>query len=159
LPTATIDRQNNISQVDISMNSLTENVNSPEDLVLQPFDVIRVEASEVVYVNGEVGKIGGIPLGERESLSITQAVAIAGGLGKDADPEKCRILRPVLDTSRRAEIPVNVKRIMEGKATDFPLMPNDVLYVPRSGGISKHIGTIALIAIPIIPTILVLALR
>jgi hypothetical protein len=43
-----------------------------------------------------------------------------------------RILRPVTNTARRAEIEIDATQIFEGKGNDFPLMPNDVLFVPRS---------------------------
>jgi len=37
-----------------------------------------------------------------------------------------------MGTTMRAEIDINMKRIFEGKDIDFPLLPNDVLYVPRA---------------------------
>ena len=40
--------------------------------------------------------------------------------------------RPILNTTRRAEIDIDVNDIYAGKANDFPLLPNDVLFVPRS---------------------------
>lgn len=160
LPNAMVDREAGTSSVEISLNSLTENVNPAEDMVLQPFDVIRVDQAEMVYVNGEVLRVGGYQVGDRESLSVTQALAMAGGLGKDAAPEKSLILRPILNTSRRAEIPVNIKRVLAGKEQDFPLMPNDVLYIPPSNSVTKRITPVLLIAMPVLATIIpVLILR
>jgi polysaccharide export outer membrane protein len=159
LPNAVVDREAGVSSVQISLSSLTENVNPAEDIVLQPFDVIRVNPAEMVYVNGQVGHVGGLELRERDSLSVTQAISMAGGLAKDAAPEKSRILRPILNTSRRAEIPVNIKMILEGKARDFPLMPNDVLYVPQGSLLGHHLGTAALIGLPVVGTVIGLLLR
>ena len=132
LANAVVQPDGKLSTVEISMESLAGNISPPEDIVLQPYDRISVERSELVYANGEVNKVGGVELGERNSLSITQLITMVGGLTKDADPEKANILRPVLNTSRRAEIPVDLKKIFSGKGADFPLLPNDVLYVPRS---------------------------
>ena len=42
-----------------------------------------------------------------------------------------RVLRPILGTSLRAEIDIDLNRVYAGKDNDFPLLPNDVLYVPR----------------------------
>ena len=132
LPNAAEDPEKKISSVEISMGSLRENVNPAEDIVLQPFDVISVERAELVYVNGEVGRVGGIELGERDSVSLAQTLTMAGGFGRDANRGKVRILRPILNTDRRAEIEVDANRVFEGKENDVPLLPNDVLFVPRS---------------------------
>jgi polysaccharide export outer membrane protein len=138
------------TSVEISMGSLRENVNPAEDIVLQAYDVITVERAEMVYVSGEVAKVGGIELGERDSVSISQALVLSGGLGKDADRSKVIVLRPVLNTSRRAEIEIDVKRILEGKDNDFPLMPNDMLYVPRSykRNVLTYVGTLLAPSVP-----------
>jgi polysaccharide export outer membrane protein len=132
LPGAISDPEKKISTVEISMGSLRENVNPAEDIILQPFDVISVERAEQVYINGEVAKTGAIELGERDSISVLQAITQAGGLSRDAKRAKVRILRPILNSTRRAEIEIDVNDIYAGKANDFPLLPNDVLYVPRS---------------------------
>jgi hypothetical protein len=76
--------------------------------------------------------VGGIEIGERESLSITQVLSLSGGYATNALPEKAYILRPVMNSARRAEIPVNLKRILRGESNDVPLLPNDVLYVPST---------------------------
>jgi polysaccharide export outer membrane protein len=132
LPNAMEDSEKKTSVVEISMQSLTENINPAEDIVLQPYDVISVERAERVYVSGEVGKVSAIELGERDSISIVQALTEAGGLTQLAERDKVRVLRPILGTNRRAEFEVDLKRVYEGKDLDFPLLPNDVLYVPRS---------------------------
>lgn len=146
LPSATVDSERKVSTLQVSIASLRDNINPAEDIVLQPMDVISADRAEMVYVNGEVTRAGAVELGERDSISVTQLLAMVGGLGKDADPAKTRILRPILNTSRRAEIPVDLKRILAGKETDFPLLPNDVLYVPKSHKLA--VGQVGLIAIP-----------
>lgn len=146
LPNVVDEPEKKISTVEISMGSLRENVNPAEDIVLQPYDVVSVERAELVYINGEVGKIGGLELGERDSISMAQALTMAGGFGRDANKTKVRILRPILNTDRRAAIDVDVKRIFEGKDNDVPLLPNDMLYVTRSysRSVMTVMGTIGL---------------
>jgi polysaccharide export outer membrane protein len=153
LPNAVEDSAKKTSSVEISMGSLRENVNPAEDIVLEPYDVISVERAELVYINGEVGKIGGIELGERESVSITQALTQSGGFTRDAKRNKVRVLRPILNTSRRAEIDIDATRVFRGEDNDFPLLPNDVLYVSRSYKRSILVA-IGQIAIPILPYII-----
>ena len=97
------------------MASLRDNINPAEDVVLQPFDVISVERAERVYVTGEVSRVGAFELQDRESISVIQALTLAGGLTQSADSKIARILRPIQNTSRRAEIPLNLQQILSGK--------------------------------------------
>jgi polysaccharide export outer membrane protein len=159
LPNALVSADGKVSSVRISLGSLRDNVNPAEDIVLEPFDVVTVEKAELIYVNGAINRVGGIDLLEKDSMSVTQLVTLAGGLGPTADPAKARLLRPVLNSSKRAEIPLNLARIMEGKDSDFPVLPNDLLYIPTKGGLRGSLGKGLLVAIPITTTIAVLVTR
>jgi len=156
LPNAIEDPEKKISTVEISLASLQQNVNPAEDILLQPYDVISVERAEQVYVTGEVGKSGTFELGERESVSIAQVLTMAGGFTRESAKGHVRILRPIVGTSRRAAIDVDVKQVFEGKANDVPLLPNDILYVPRS---YKHLfwTTVGQIILPMIPYVIFIA--
>ena len=132
LPNAVEDSEKKISTVEISMGSLQENVNPAEDIILQPYDKISVERAEMVYINGDVGHVGGIELAERDSISLIQAMTQAGGFARDANKSKVRVLRPIENTTRRAEIDINFNRVLDGTDNDFPLLPNDLLFVPHS---------------------------
>jgi polysaccharide export outer membrane protein len=158
LPNAVTDEEKKVSTVEISMGSLRENVNPAEDILLQPYDVISVERAELVYVSGEVTRVGAIELGERDSISLLQALTMAGGFTRESSRGKVRVLRPITNTARRAEIEVDAVRVFEGKDNDFPLMPNDVLHVPadRKKAAFRTLGTIVL---PIIPYIVFVALQ
>jgi polysaccharide export outer membrane protein len=150
LPNAVVDPEKKVSTVEISMDSLTQSVNPAEDLVLQPYDLVVVERADRIYVSGEVAKQGTIELAERPSISIAQALSESGGFTKEASREKVRILRAIAGTSRRAEIDIDVKKVFEGKANDFPLQPNDVLYVPRATAraLFAPVGTSLLTSMP-----------
>lgn len=156
LPSAVDDPEKKISTVEISLASLRQNVNPAEDILLQPYDVISVERAEQIYVTGEVQKTGPLELGERESMSIAQVLTMAGGFSRDALKGKVRILRPILGTTRRAAIEVDVKRIFEGKDNDVPLLPNDILYVPRSYT-RLFWQTFGQIALPMLPYVIFVA--
>jgi len=121
-----------ISTVEISLDSLTQNVNPEEDIVLQPYDIVSAERAGKIYISGEVNKPASIELAERDSMPITQALTEVGGFTLNASRDKVRVLRPIAGTSRKAEIDIDLKRVFEGKDIDFPLLPNDVLYVPRA---------------------------
>jgi polysaccharide export outer membrane protein len=132
LPGAIQSPDGKSSTVEISIESLTQNINPDEDIVLKSYDLVNAERAERVYVSGEVAKVAAIELAERGSISVLQALTEAGGFTQFAIRDRVRVLRPVEGTTQRAEIEINMKRVFEGKDIDFPLLPNDVLFVPRS---------------------------
>jgi polysaccharide biosynthesis/export protein len=162
LPNAVIAPDGSVSSVEINMASLRDNLNPAEDIVLEAFDVVSVERAEMVYVTGEVAKVGAFELEERDSISVIQALTMAGGLTANARPKTAWILRPVANTSRRAEISLDLDKIMAGKDTDRPLLPNDVLYVPKKSGTKQNVGRALTIGLPVaigVAGILVYSLR
>ncbi len=54
------------------------------NILIKPHDVITVPRARMVYVLGNVGKPGGYVLTDNETMSITQAIALAGGWDKTA---------------------------------------------------------------------------
>jgi polysaccharide export outer membrane protein len=155
LANAVYDPVKKISTVEISLGSLTQNVNPAENIVLQPYDVVNVGRAEGVYVNGDVGRTGNLELGERESMSMLQALAQSGGLTNTAKKTKVRILRPILGTNRRYAIYVDADALLAGKGIDIPLLPDDIVYVPHSYE-HQFWQTFSSVAIPIIPYVIFL---
>ena len=101
------------------------------NIIIKPHDVITVPRARMVYVLGNVGKPGGYVMTENETMSITQAIALAGGWDKMAALGNTRVLR-ASGGPEREQIPANIKKIMENKAPDLQLRPDDILYVPNS---------------------------
>jgi polysaccharide export outer membrane protein len=148
LPGVIEDREARVSTVDIGLGSLTDTVNPAEDIVLVANDEIVATKAEKVYVEGAFVKVGTLDLEERDSLSAMQVVILSGGFAPDAQPSKAQILRPVLNTARRAIIPIDLKQVMLARANDYPLLPNDVLFVPSSKSHLKSVGKVLQIAGP-----------
>ena len=121
------------STVEIALAGLQTSITPEEDISLQPFDVVSVDRAEVIYVDGEVTRPGPVELGERNFVPLTQVVSLSGGLTKDAS-QRVRVLRTPPDSSSRQKIDVDLGRILAGKADDFRVLPNDVLYIPRAQG-------------------------
>jgi polysaccharide export outer membrane protein len=155
LPQAVEDPARKISTVEIGLESLTQNINPDEDLVLQAYDVVSVDRAERVYVSGEVTRQASIELGERDSISIVQALTEAGGFTPKASKDHVEVLRPVLGTNRRAKIDIDMKRVLEGKDLDFPLLPNDALIVQ---GKKVQLGPVAASIAASLPYIIITAL-
>lgn len=158
LPNAQVNAEKRISTVDINLDDLSVNINPEEDIALQPYDIVSVERAERIYVLGEVGHAAAIELGERSSISIAQALTEAGGLQPDAKNKRIRILRQISGTDRRSEIAINAKSILQGRDRDFPLLPNDVLYVPGSFNIRSLLSRNNGVGF-ILPTVLLALLR
>jgi polysaccharide export outer membrane protein len=115
---------------EIPTASLLSAKNPAENIFVRPNDVIAVPAAEIVYVMGEVRKPGGFTLREKETISLLQALSLAEGLARTAAPKRGRILRAASTGVARTEIPVDISKILEGRAPDVPLQPNDILLVP-----------------------------
>lgn len=93
------------------------------NLALQGGDIVFVPES-VVTVMGSVGKPGVVAL--REDLTLTRAIAAAGGALDTANLGRVTIMRG------EQRIVVNVRRIMKGQAEDLPVEPGDRIFVGES---------------------------
>src|SRR4029077_10847868 len=73
-------------------------------------------------------------LGEKQTVSVLQALSLAEGVEHTAAPSNARLLRQSKDGQARAEIAVDVKRILTGKSPDVPMQGGDILFIPGSTG-------------------------
>ncbi len=117
---------------EIHLKELLQSDRAELDLAVWPGDVIRVPRAGVVYVVGEVHKPGGFLLRGNESISVLQSLALAEGLTRTAARSRVRIIRTDASTGVRQEIPVDLRRILDGKAPDLLLQPRDIVFVPNS---------------------------
>jgi polysaccharide biosynthesis/export protein len=123
------------SQVAVASIRLKDIINIPkaaQNIEIFRGDTISVPKAGVVYVIGSVTKPGGFPLDENESLSALQVLSLAEGLKTASAASKARILRTVPGSPERAEIPVDLNRLMAGKTSDIQLRADDILFVPGS---------------------------
>lgn len=134
LPGAVADASGRFSIAETGLRSALDSKNPSSALVIKPHDVITVAEGETVYVVGDVIKAGGFPMGQREKISVLQALSLAQGLGPAAKPSAARILRESTDGSARNDIPIDVRRILDGKASDVQLQASDILFIPDSAG-------------------------
>ena len=99
---------------------------------VRPGDVITVLEFEQIYVLGNVVHPSSFPLKERVTLS--QAIAMAGGTLPDSQSDRVRILRQKPDGVTREEFLVDLKAINKRQAADVVLQANDVVEVPTASG-------------------------
>ncbi len=138
LPNATTDSSGKFSVAEIGVPDLLQGKNPQLNILVMPNDVITIPSSETVYVVGDVHKAGGFLLGERQNMSVLQALAMSEGISGTADAKHSRIIHRPPGTTEQTETPVDVKRILQGKAQDVPLDGGDILFVP--GSMSKKVG-------------------
>jgi polysaccharide export outer membrane protein len=132
LRNAADDSTGRFSVASVGVKSILAGANPEENIEIKPNDVISVPRADLIYVIGAVKKAGGFVLGENESLSALQVLSLAEGMDRTAAPQEAKIMRTVEGNSNRAEIPVNLKKILAGKGTDVPLKANDILFIPTS---------------------------
>jgi len=132
LLSATDDPTGQFSVASINLDQIMSSKSPAENITICPRDIISVPRAEMVYVIGTVVRSGGYVLRERQTLSVLQALSLAGGIDHFAAPQKARILRPVAGTTSRAEIPINLQLVLAGKSGDVPLQAEDILFVPSS---------------------------
>ncbi|MDA1314369.1 MAG: polysaccharide export protein [Acidobacteria bacterium] len=133
LPGAAPDETGRFYVAEVDLAALMEAEHPEYNIFVQPHDVITVPRARMVFVIGEVTRAGGFALSERESVSVLQALALAGGLGHSPALRRAKILRPIDDAPRKQEIALDLKSIMAGTAADVELLQDDILFVPKSG--------------------------
>jgi polysaccharide biosynthesis/export protein len=105
--------------------------NGESNVPVFPGDTIIVHRAEVVYVVGDVGRPSGFSMGSGH-LTVLQAIALAGGTTRTAKLGAARIIRKT--PAGMTETPVQLKKILEAKAPDLPMQPDDILFIPTSAG-------------------------
>ncbi len=118
-------------QIEIDLNRLLYTRDPGLNIQIKPLDTVSVSQADVVYVTGAVKLPGGFVLSDRPSVTVVQALSMAGGFSTTAKRGGAEILRTQKDGSR-IEVPVNVGKVLKGKAEDLTLAANDILYVPDS---------------------------
>lgn len=98
---------------------------------VRPGDIVRVLEADQVYVVGNVLRPTIIPL--KEPITVSRAIAAAGGTAPSTKKDKVRIIRQALGSTEKQEIFVDLSAIEKRKAEDIALLANDIVDVPISG--------------------------
>jgi polysaccharide export outer membrane protein len=96
---------------------------------LLPGDTVVVSKAGMVYVIGDVHKPSGIVM-HNSRLTALEAVAMAEGTNPTAALDRAKLIRKTPAGLR--EIPLPLKKLLSAKAPDWPLQPDDILFVPSS---------------------------
>lgn len=127
----------------IDLNKIINGTDPNANVLIRAHDLITVPKAHMVYVVGDVVKPGGYVLDGQSSLTVLQAVALAGGTTNTSALKNCHILKaPSEPGAQRQETSINLKKIMSNHSPDPSLYADDILFVPNSA--SKNAGLHAL---------------
>jgi polysaccharide export outer membrane protein len=114
------------------MNGQVEAVN----IIVRPGDIVSVPEADQIFVTGNVTTPTVVRM--RGDMTLTKAIAMAGGLKPHTQKSKITILRPVPGKNERVEIVVDLEKVERDHSQDPQLLPNDVVFVPSSS--ARNIG-------------------
>jgi polysaccharide export outer membrane protein len=114
-------------RIDLPRN-LADDLSGNVDVL--PGDTITVPRAPIIYVVGDVGRPSGL-LVDNGTLTVLQALALAGGTNRTAKLGGVRILRKT--PSGMTETRLELKKMLEARAPDVTLQADDILFVPVSG--------------------------
>lgn len=124
-----IIRRNQAEPMHIELpRNLADDLTGNVDIL--PGDTITVPRAPIIYVVGDVGRPSGL-LVDNGTLTVLQALALAGGTNRTARMGGARILRKT--PSGMTETRIELKKMLEAKAPDVTLQADDILFVPVSG--------------------------
>lgn len=94
--------------------------------------LIKEYSNKQIYVLGEVKKPGSITMPAERSLTVLEAITLAGGFTDLASPDRTKVLRNA--NGQNQNIPVEISRITKlgDKSADIFLEPNDTVFIPQS---------------------------
>jgi polysaccharide export outer membrane protein len=99
--------------------------------VIRPGDIVLVTEAEPVYITGSVVAPQGIFL--RDQLTLSRALAMVGGVRKEAKASDVRIYRQKPGATDQEMIRVDYAAIKKNQKPDFFLQAFDIIEVPEAG--------------------------
>lgn len=120
--------ENSESDVQFFAYSLTDVLKGIANPMMEPGDIVSVLEAEEAYVIGDVTEPTVIML--KEPITLTQAIAKAGGIGNEAKTSKVLIQRREPGSRTRTELVFDLKEIRAQEIPDPFLQANDIVEVP-----------------------------
>ncbi len=137
------------SLVELPVEAVLRGNGEDANVEVRPFDSITVSTvkrQRMVYMAGEFNKPGAIELDTMDTVSLSKAVALAGGITHVAKPGRTLIRHIGAGGQETAVAFVDIRKVLDGKAKDLILSDGDVVIVPSSS-ISTYIQAMGTTAI------------
>jgi polysaccharide export outer membrane protein len=117
----------------IPVKTLMEASDPLLNIKLEGGEEIRIPEVGKVFVVGNVRKPGAFPVQDVSETTVLKMLAMSEGLMPFAS-KQAYIYRRESATGPKNEIAIELKKIMDRKSPDVPLMANDILYIPDNTG-------------------------
>jgi polysaccharide export outer membrane protein len=117
----------------IPVKALIEALDPTLNLKLEGGEEIRIPEIGKVFVVGNVHKPGAFSVQGVAETTVLKMLALSEGLTPFAS-KQAFIYRRERAEGPKNEIVIELKKIMDRKASDVPLIVNDILYVPDNSG-------------------------
>ena len=125
-------RDNRSTALNIKISELLSGKSSFNPIILSG-DIVTVSRAHPVYVIGAVSNPGAIFA--TTELTVSRAIATAGGLTDEASGETVAIFRRT--ASEMSKIELDLTRIKRGEVEDITLRSFDIIDVPAKGGAKR----------------------
>jgi protein involved in polysaccharide export with SLBB domain len=119
---------NETKTISVKIAELINGVPDANPMILNG-DVVTVEEAQSIYVIG--GVVNPKQINARSQLTVTRAIAIAGGFEKRADRKKVTVYRR--EKGETKVIEVDLEKIKSSPENDFTLQPLDIIEVTQTG--------------------------
>jgi polysaccharide export outer membrane protein len=119
-------------KIPVDMHALLVDGDMSQNIVLQPGDAVVIPPStdEQAFVFGAVGKPGAVPF-QAGQLSLLQALSESDLDLPDYTSARLSQVHLIRSNGATAQyIIVDAAKIVDGEATNYPLQPGDILFVP-----------------------------
>jgi polysaccharide export outer membrane protein len=120
-------------RIAVDLDKLVYEADPALNVAVLPGDIVYVPAVEKVriFVAGAVKTPNLYEVPRSEPVTVLKAVTLAGGTTDRASQSKVQVIRTGAD-GKRITIPVNLKKVKQGKADDPVLQKDDLVLVPES---------------------------
>jgi len=125
----------------VPVKALIDAADPEMNLKLAGGEEVRVPEAGKIFVVGNVKRPGAFPLQDNSESTVLKMLALSEGLLPYAG-QQAYIYRREAGTNSQNEIPIELKKIIERKAPDAPLLANDILYIPDNKGRRLTISTL-----------------
>lgn len=114
----------------IAVKALIDGADAESNIRLEGGEEIRVPEAGKIYVVGNVKKPGAFAVRESTETTVLRMLAVSEGLLPFASKVAYVYRRESSAGGAGNQMEIELEKIMQRKAPDVPLLPNDVLYVP-----------------------------
>jgi polysaccharide biosynthesis/export protein len=103
------------------------------NILLRGGEEIRVPEAQKLFIVGNVKLPGSYSLTDIDGSTVLKALALSQGV-LPFTGKRAYVYRLPAASTKREEIPIELRQILHRKAADFPLQANDILYIPDNAG-------------------------